>query len=271
QSVSVEELPFGILELAPDVMNSPFSVSGNFVYRLVVDNWAEAFEIPIDLPVQRIKFTSQEGDMVAYETLGSSGVGVLDRELATWKQYQRNDSGDEFQLSINELNDLTTDDSNRIWVATTWGMNVIDENGEVQIFHSHTSRLPENNILLLVVYGDGPALPQKIETETGIMQGRIFLGDQPLGDSNVALCIGQASVSFLDVTKNPCLDQPYLQSGLTNSEGSFVFENLPQGSYKFFVEKEGVWARVGVLTKYQVKAGDISDFGILTVSEDDFE
>ncbi|MEM7801412.1 MAG: carboxypeptidase-like regulatory domain-containing protein, partial [Chloroflexota bacterium] len=268
--IPLDGLPFGVSALTIDASGTPFARSGNQIYGYINSEWQEVIEVPIGFPADRFEFTSS-GDLTTYNVIGDQGVGYISRASGTLDQFNQAAINRPGQLSTDAVEGVATDDANRIWVGTTWGLNVIEEAANVTIFQSHTSPLPDNTIIQVEVHQTGPPLPALIEREPGDLSGSLYFLDQPMANVTVSLCVGEAFVSFGEESEDPCQDQPFQRSETTDSEGRFLFEALPQGSYRIFAAKDDIWARVSRLTRLQVNAGEATDMGVLTLTAEDFE
>ena len=170
--------------------------------------------------------------------VGTYSKGVSMYNGQGWVTYNRGNSG----LSSNHVRALAVDDQDRIWLATEWGVDIYD--GEKwHTYHMHTAGLLDNDIYAVAVHGNGPDLPGHLDKPTGSLSGTILDGDEPVSGVRVEACSEYIGMIFSGPT--PCADNPLRQIVTTDSEGHFIFTELPVGRYGITFEKpEGGWMRL---------------------------
>ena len=98
-------------------------------------------------------FTGFAIDARDSEWVGSAeeGAWVYSRGGAV---VQDRDSSD---LSSNQVLAISTDDSGRTWLGTSWGLNVFDGR-DWTVYHMHTAELPDNRFVAFEFTISGPRL-----------------------------------------------------------------------------------------------------------------
>ncbi|HEY43982.1 MAG TPA: hypothetical protein G4O11_08385 [Anaerolineae bacterium] len=194
----------------------------------------------------------------------SKGVSMYDGQ--GWVTYNRENSG----LSSNHVRALAVDGQDRIWLATEWGVDIY--NGEHwYIYHMHTAGLLDNDSYAVAVHGNGPTLPDPMVKPTGSLSGTILDGDEPVDGVKVEACSEYIGMIFTGPT--PCADNPLRQIVTTDSEGHFIFPELPVGRYGIAFEKpEGGWMRLtgsfGIGDKMVlVKENEESSLHVIDISQ----
>jgi sugar lactone lactonase YvrE len=155
----------------------------------------------------------------------SQGIRIFDGQ-GGWRSLDMS-TGD---LSSNHVPVMDVDAQGRMWIATEWGLNVID-GSDWQIYYMHNADLVDNYIRTIAVAGAGPELPQPVEKEPGTLTGQLTLRDgTPIADAAVEVCVTRINESFSGST--PCADQSYFRQTTTDAAGNFTVDNLPPGYYR---------------------------------------
>lgn len=154
----------------------------------------------------------------------SQGVHIFNNRA--WQTYDTKNS----DLSSDHIRQIITDTQGRIWLATSWGLTVID--GEVwHRYHMHNTDIADNDIHALAVVGSGPTLLEAVEKEVGLLKGRIVdRSGQPIANKALVLCVERFSDNFSGTT--PCDEQPLFIKSVTDESGNFIFADLLPGRYR---------------------------------------
>ena len=161
--------------------------------------------------------------------------GLRVYENGQWRSYDVS-RGDK---SAEAVNVLAHDGQGRVWLGTPWGVNVLDGT-QWTTYHMHTSDLPDNDVDMLIVLGDGPPLAGPLEKEPGQISGRVLENGVAVPGTTVEVCVEFLGIFFFGAT--PCADQPFQASTTTDDGGFFTIPNLPTGHYYVAVRSpNGEW------------------------------
>jgi hypothetical protein len=105
---------------------------------------------------------------------------------------------------------------------------VLDQTGWTS-YHMHTSALPDNDIDVVIVLGDGPPLAEPIEKEPGQLTGRVLENGVGVSQARVEVCVEYIGTMYFGST--PCSGQPLTANTTTDSDGYFAISDLPTGYY----------------------------------------
>ena len=216
-------------------------------------NWSSS-KAPISL-LQKILIDKDNRVWV-----GSLSDGVAVQESGNWTVYNV-ESG----LTSNAINALASDMQGRVWIGTQWGLNVFD--GEAwSVYQMGNSDILDNNVQQLTVTGEGPALPETTDKQTGSIIGVLVNGRDPAPDLQVELCT--ASVGGVFYGSTPCEGQSGQMLVTTNDKGEFTFENVPIGRYDMTFETPNGWVYfIGADTKVEVTEGQQNDLAFIDISK----
>jgi hypothetical protein len=130
----------------------------------------------------------------------------------------------------------------------------------------------DHDIAHVAVVADGPAtLPELVDKGTGSMSGSVELNGAPAAESLVEICVMPLYSSFTGDT--PCSDQPLFFQAVTDSDGNFIFEDVPEGYYIIVFETDDGWAQItnefGIGSeRVPIVAGEELEVGTLFVEEE---
>ncbi len=215
-------------------------------------------------------FISSAEDMVV-DTRGQVWLGTLINGVYLFdKGSWSNQTFANSELSSNDVNALAADTGGRVWAATEYGLSVFSDDTWT-VFRMDNSDLPVNDIRGVAVIADGPTLPAPVEKETGSLTGQVKNNDgSPVANADVEICVQILGTRFFGAT--PCSDQPFYLTSKTDSEGKFIFENVPTGYYTLVMKVGDSWAQLtgnigSISEQVLVKPGETTDVGDITIKE----
>lgn len=209
-------------------------------------------------------------------TVDGSGVvwiavhdGVRTFSGGTWKKALI--GGMEPQV---KARDLAFDGKGRLWVATSWGLGVI-ENNVGKFWRMSNSDMPFDDMRTLIMAGKGPAsLPSTQDKPTGGIKGKLE-GDNNAGLDDVRIEFCNVRLSRFTTFKagdTPCSTQaPLTFTTRTAKDGTFGVEKVPPGDYSIVVEREaGKWVlltgSIGITAEaVRVASGKVTAIPTITV------
>ena len=169
-------------------------------------------------------------------------------------------------LSRNNIDLIEVDQQNRIWIMTETGIDIFDGSQWTQL-RMDNSELAHNQLRHLVVIGDGPSIPQTGQKPPGSITGQLAdSSGNLLANSQVTLCIS-GLLSYSEPTENPCMSSAESFSVETDSDGRFLFEEIPSAWYELFFFVDGEWQELknvdGILNKNVLIEPDLTnDIGL---------
>jgi hypothetical protein len=180
-------------------------------------------------------------------------IYVLDPKTNSW--------GRRFSNHISY--DMQFDGQGRLWVATDYGLYILDGSGWTA-YHMHTADLFANSVHHIFVTGDGPTLPDLMIKETGSLHGKMINPD-PTTYTNmkVEICTFRNVVSDMPLTSffeaTPCTGQDYSRETTVGADGNFEIKNILVGKYYFAIQKsESTWS---ISEEFTVNPGEIIELG----------
>ena len=210
---------------------------------------------------------------IAVDGSGSVWIAVHDgiRTFAggTWKKALI--GGMEPQI---KPRDLAFDAKGRLWMATSWGLGVV-ENNVAKFWRMSNSDVPFDDMRTLVMAGKGPAnLPAAQDKPAGSIKGKLEGEDNAgLADVRIEFCNMRLSrFTTFKAGDTPCSTQaPLTFSTRTDKDGSFSVEKVPPGDYSIVVEREaGKWVlitgSIGITSEFvRVTSGKVTTIPTITV------
>jgi hypothetical protein len=137
---------------------------------------------------------------------------------------------------LGQPNALTFDGQGRLWVATTWGLGVLDHD-HWTYYHMATADLLVNNFNIIAIIGKGPKLPAAVAKQYGTLDGKVGT----MTALKVEACVVPISLRFGSSGETPCEGQPFIASTITDNSGFFSLK-LPPGYYTLSIQKpDGSW------------------------------
>ncbi|MCB0211732.1 MAG: protein kinase [Anaerolineae bacterium] len=154
----------------------------------------------------------------------SRGVYVFDN--GSWQTYDTKNSN----LTSNHVSQIIIDPQDRIWLATSWGLTVID--GSVwHRYQMHNADIADNDIRTMAIVRSGPTLPKPLEKSNSILKGRIIdRSGEPITNTRLVVCVERVSTRAEGA--NPCDEQPFFIETVTDGSGNFLFSDVPYGRYR---------------------------------------
>lgn len=247
--------------LALDAAGRPFAAHSGGV---------DVFENGTWTTIEKTEFSSPESlavDARGQVWFGTIIDGVHMYNGSTWTIYNRaaNTVSSDFVTSI------AGDSGGRVWFGSTYGLTVFD-GANWKTYLMSNSGLGDNDVEFVVVTRDGPSLPALEEKSPGSLTGKLEKADgTPLANATVEICVETLASTFSGDT--PCSDQPFLLSTKTDSNGTFLIENVPTGYYVIVAETgDGDWAQLvddfGISSERTlIQPGEAYDVETLTVEE----
>jgi hypothetical protein len=170
--------------------------------------------------------------------VGTYSNGLFVYESGGWTNYNRDNS----DIASNHVNAIASDSRGRVWIATEYGLNVLEKD-EWQVYRMDTSGMVDNNLTVLEVEGAGPDLVKPGKSQTGGLSGIVSNAGKPVAGVEIQLCVEFIGSSFRSAT--PCEDQPFSKIAKTDKSGKYEFKDLPVGVYGVvFKQPSGKWARL---------------------------
>jgi hypothetical protein len=166
------------------------------------------------------------------------GVVVFDGQ--GWTTYSRGNSG----LISDRVRAVAFDAQGRVWIGTTWGLSVFD-GANWTSYTMSTSGMAGPCVDAIAVAGDGPTLPQPSPVKVGSLTGLVMVGTEPAEGASIVLCSDRPSTIFSGA--HPCADHPFFYEASTDSEGRYVFGDIPVGKYQAtWRVPNGQWMSFGI-------------------------
>ncbi|MCO5205145.1 MAG: hypothetical protein M9928_08945 [Anaerolineae bacterium] len=247
--------------IALDSTGLPWIAQGDGLLQFDGSQWI-VHEHPSFLVANALAFAPNDAALVG--TFGD-GIEVFD---GNWQSVSLDNS----DLSIERVQAIAFDDTGRAWIGTTWGLNVVDADNNWTIYRLDNADMVDHNIATVAVLGDGPAvLPQPVDKGTGRMIGRVELDGAASADSRVEICVQPLYSSFRGDT--PCSDQPLFFQTVTDADGAFAFNDVPEGFYIIVFETDDGWAQITTefglgSERVPIIAGEELDIGTITLDEE---
>lgn len=200
--------------------------------------------------------------------LGTFAKGVIISDSGAGSTAQTTADG----LSRNNIDLIDSDDRGRVWLTTETGIDIFDGKRWTQL-RMDNSALAHNRFQSFVVIGAGPEIPPTNPEPAGSLTGQLTHPDgTPLANSAVTLCLN-GFVSFSDPEESPCLNSVEVFTAQTDSNGTFLIDEIPSAWYKLFFEIDGIWQELedddGFLTELLlIESGQITDIGTRQATEE---
>ncbi len=137
---------------------------------------------------------------------------------------------------LGQPNALTFDGQGRLWVATTWGLGILDH-GHWTYYHMATANLLVNNYNMIAITGKGPKLPTAMTKQYGALDGNVGT----MTALKVEACVVPIHLWYGSDEETPCEGQPFIARTTTDNSGFFSLKLLP-GYYTLSIQRpDGSW------------------------------
>jgi hypothetical protein len=142
-------------------------------------------------------------------------------------------------LPSDSVRDMQQDAQGRVWIATDYGIAVLNADNTWSTAVPSTSGLAESRIAALAVRGT-PTLPPPVEVaQTVEITGQVLQGGEPVPNTDVLLCSERGNTFF---NETPCEGQPYSALTQTDANGEFRFTGAPLGTLGLAArDTDGQW------------------------------
>jgi hypothetical protein len=142
-------------------------------------------------------------------------------------------------LPSDSVRDMQEDAQARVWIATDYGIAVLNADNTWSTAVPSTSGLAESRIAALAVRGT-PTLPPPSEVaQTVEISGRVLQGGEPVPNTEVLLCSERGATFF---NESPCEGQPFTALARTDANGEFRFTGAPLGTLGLAArDTDGQW------------------------------
>ncbi len=150
---------------------------------------------------------------------------------------------------------LALDGHDRIWVASSTGLHVVDSSGTVQAYPTGSVVELVGVLRSIAILGEGLAeLPSAGLVQTGGIAGKLEFRGKPAARTKLEICPRPAPIFHA----SPCDHSLLRFSTTTSADGSFAFEAVPLARYGWALQVGEQWtttpadAVVGVMRTDQV-------------------
>lgn len=172
------------------------------------------------------------------------------------------------------IRDIAIDERGRVWVATDFALLVLDSSGKVlKEWTAGTLDGLVGDVWKIVINGKGPLrLPEAKTPRRLVITGRLvtYKSSTPLDGVSLELCASPSE-------ERGCQGAPFARNVKTQKDGSFRFEDVPDGDYRVHLPSlkgvpdcEGIFRIKGFSVsparhcKGKTNAASVCDLGTLT-------
>ncbi|MCA9709621.1 MAG: hypothetical protein KDK70_27530 [Myxococcales bacterium] len=173
-------------------------------------------------------------------------------------------SGKDF--AADRIEDVTPDDSGRVWIATDAGVAIVGPADERVEWRSGSVDELAGQVEVIGVVGSGPELPGEVgPVKTGGLKGKILQGGSGFAGAEVEICPKPSSF----FKKSPCAESPTRRAATTDTEGNFQIDDVPLGAYGLAVKVGKKWQLTfGSEYGADMKEGEVYDIGSVKLNDD---
>lgn len=192
-----------------------------------------------------------------------SGLDVVTRIMPDGKQTNYSAKKD---FAAAQIEDVTADDSGRLWIATDTGVAIMGPAEEKVEWKSGSVDELAGQVEVIGVAGAGPELPAAVgPVKTGGLKGKIIKEGKGFASAEVEICPNPSSW----FTKSPCAESPTRFSATTDAEGNFEMKDVPLGAYGLAVKVADKWnLTYGAEYGAGMKEGETYDIGSITLKDE---
>ena len=138
------------------------------------------------------------------------------------------------------VQNLAADLLGRVWFSTDGGMTVIDANGKSMQWVQGTEPALSERVSAIFVAADGPSLPAEVgPVQTGTVRGKLTRSGKPVAGIPVEIC-ASPRMSYM-AGDTPCTKAGASKSATTGADGTYVFSDVPIGSYGLTYKAHTKW------------------------------
>lgn len=192
-----------------------------------------------------------------------TGLDVVTRIMPDGKQTNFSAKKD---FAAAQIEDVTPDDSGRLWIATDTGVAIMGPAAEKVEWKSGSVDELAGQVEVIGVAGAGPELPAAVgPVKTGGLKGKILKDGKGFASAEVEICPNPSSW----FTKSPCAESPTRFSATTDAEGNFEMKDVPLGAYGLAVKVADKWnLTYGAEYGAGMKEGETYDIGSITLKDE---
>lgn len=199
-----------------------------------------------------------------------TGVGGLKSGIDLVTRIQPDGSKTNYKagkdFAADRIEDVTPDDSGRLWIATDAGVAIVGPGDERVEWNSGSVDELAGQVEAIGVVGSGPELPGEVgPVKTGSLKGRIMQGGAGFANTEIEIC--PKPNSFF--RKSPCAESPTRRTATTDGEGNFQIDDVPLGAYGLAIKVGKKWQLTwGSEYGAEMKEGQVYDIGSVPLNED---
>lgn len=195
-----------------------------------------------------------------------TGLDVVTRIMPDGKQTNYSAKKD---FSASQIEDVTPDDSGRLWIATDVGVTILAHVGSpIEKIEWASGMVDElaGQVEVIGVAGAGPELPAAVgPVKKGGLKGNVIKEGKGFANAEVEICPNPSSW----FTKSPCAESPTRFSATTDAEGNFEMKDVPLGAYGLAVKVADKWnLTYGAEYGAGMKEGETYDIGSITLKDE---
>lgn len=175
-------------------------------------------------------------------------------------------------LSSDHLNAVAGDSRGRVWLASSYGLTVLDNN-KWETYRMDNADIADNNVQFAAIVKDGEDIPDTDSKKKASITGKLVDDDdKKLSEVRVEICVKPIGLRFTGDT--PCSDQPFFLSNKTDKDGIFEFNDVPPGYYVIVAETKSGWVELtgqfgdDPVERILIEPGKDYDFGSLNVEKE---
>lgn len=164
-------------------------------------------------------------------------------------------------LELRRIYALAADEAGRTWLADESGVTVLDAQGGLARWAQGSVPELTARVETILVTAGGPTLPRVGPVATGGIAGKLLRGGSPVVGIAVELCANPAMV----FRATPCTESSFRQAAVTEVDGTFRFDGVPLGTYRFALKAGPKWTTTLLPCCTGMRKGQVFDVGALTL------